>query len=380
MEIVFWICIFLIFYTYVGYFFLLKIWSFFYPKTEIPHKKDLSLSFIIPAYNEAHLLAQKIKNTLEQSYPQELMEIIVVADGSNDNSEEVVKQFPNVKYFHIPERQGKTMAMNRAVPLAKGEIILFSDANTLINKDAVTLMLGHFDNAKVGAVAGEKRILTHKADAQNAQGEGFYWKYESAVKQLEYQIYSVIGAAGELFAVRRSLFHELPSDTILDDFMQTMLIADKGYRIAYEPNAYAEETASINTKEEWKRKVRICAGGWQSISRLPSLLNVFKHGTLSVHYISHKVIRWAITPSLMVLAFILNLLLVGQAWVYEYTLFGQIMMYTFAFIGFLHLGKLSKLKLFMIPYYFVLMNASTFSGALRFLRKKQSAVWEKAKR
>src|SRR5690606_17049942 len=230
--------------------------------------------------------------------------------------------------------------------------------NTYLNKEALLLICRHYTDPKIGAIAGEKKILIdEKADA-SAAGEGFYWKYESLLKKWDSELYSVVGTAGELFSVRRSLYQPVEPDTILDDFMISMRIAAQGYRVVYEPQAFALETASENTSEELKRKIRIAAGGIQSIIRLRPLLNVFKFGTLSFQYISHRVLRWTVTPLLLILVFILNLFIVQRQNepIYLLLLCGQILFYLLAAAGMVCERKKLRIKVLFIPYYFCLMN------------------------
>jgi len=262
------------------------------------------------------------------------------------------------------------------------EIVVFTDANTFLNPEAITRICRHYTDKTVGAVAGEKRVqINENADA-SAAGEGFYWKYESTLKKWDSELYSVVGAAGELFSVRRSLYQDVPADTVLDDFMISMLIATKGYRIVYEPEAYAIETASENVSEELKRKIRIAAGGMQSILRLKSLFNPFKYPVLSFQYISHRVLRWTVTPFLLILVFILNVALAfepGQAF-YMAIFFSQILFYLLAVLGFIMEKRHIRIKVLFIPYYFCVMNYAVLMGIIRYFTTKQSAVWEKAQR
>jgi len=262
------------------------------------------------------------------------------------------------------------------------EVVVFTDANTFLNKDALIKMCRHYSDATVGAIAGEKRVhFDENADA-SAAGEGFYWKYESALKKWDSELYSVVGAAGELFSVRRSLYKPVPADTVLDDFMISMLIAEKGYRIVYEPEAFATETASENVSEELKRKIRIAAGGIQSILRLKSLFNPFPYPILSFQYISHRVLRWTITPFLLILSFILNIAIafVPDATGWQMLLFAQVLFYLLAFLGYLMEKKRLRIKILFIPYYFCVMNYAVLAGIIRYFTKTQSAVWEKAQR
>ena len=171
-------------------------------------------------------------------------------------------------------------------------------------------MLDISKDPNVGAVAGEKRISTEGSEAAAGAGEGLYWKYESFLKKLDTQLYSVVGAAGELFAVRTKLFGEVEKDTLLDDFMVSLRIAADGYRVIYEPDAYASERPSFSIQDEMKRKIRIASGGFQSITRLGFLWNIFKYGLLSFQYVSHRAMRWAVAPFCLPLIFLLNLALI----------------------------------------------------------------------
>jgi cellulose synthase/poly-beta-1,6-N-acetylglucosamine synthase-like glycosyltransferase len=284
--------------------------------------------------------------------------------------------------MHQPERTGKIVAVHRAMQEVTTEVVVFTDANTLLNKKALINICRHFQDTSVGAVAGEKRVeIDDSGDA--TAGEGFYWKYESKLKAWDSELFSVVGAAGELFSVKTSLYIPVPVDTLLDDFMISMLIAQKGYRIVYEPDAYATENASANTKEELKRKVRIAAGGIQSFLRLTALLNPLKHPILSFQYLSHRILRWTITPFLMIFCFFLNWYIVLELngdIKYVTVLAGQLLFYGFALLGWFMQSRSIKVKLFFIPYYFCMMNYAVFAGIKRYLFSNQSVLWEKAKR
>jgi cellulose synthase/poly-beta-1,6-N-acetylglucosamine synthase-like glycosyltransferase len=264
----------------------------------------------------------------------------------------------------------------------KTDIVVFTDANTMVNKQALLLMSRHYSDPTVGAIAGEKRVhIEETADA--TAGEGFYWKYESKLKKWDSELYSVVGAAGELFSIRTDLYEPVEPDTILDDFMISMNIARKGYRIIYEPEAYAMEKASADTAEELKRKIRISAGGVQSTLRLKSLLLPFKQPVLTFEYISHRILRWVLTPYLMILVFILNIFFVvnvGWLGLYGFILAAQILFYGSALLGRILEAKQMKIKIFFIPYYFCLMNYAVIAGMFRYLFGEQSVLWEKAKR
>ena len=182
------------------------------------------------------------------------------------------------------------MAINRVIPFVTTDFVVFSDANTLLNRDCIREIIQHYKDPTIGAVAGEKVVSDQSGEAGVAgAGEGLYWKYESFLKKMDARFYSVVGAAGELFSIRTALFEPVQKQVLLDDFIISMKICKKGYRVMYEPKAFATEAPSFSLKEEQKRKIRISAGGWQSVFMLKSLLNIFKYGRLSFQYISHRV-------------------------------------------------------------------------------------------
>lgn len=387
MTIFFWITIFIIFYTFIGYgillFLLIKIKRLFNKNEQVFIKGFYpTVTLLIAAYNEENYVEKKIENCLALDYPKNKLQIAFVTDGSNDSTPQKINNYPEVALFHKNERAGKMAAIKRVMPHLQSEIIVFTDANTFLNKEAIKELIKHYQNPKVGAVAGEKKIMVHElADASSA-GEGFYWKYESVLKKWDYELYSNVGAAGELFSIRRELYQPVETDTIIDDHMIAMRIAEKGFVIAYEPNAYAMESASADTKEELKRKTRIAAGGMQSILRLKKSANPFINPVLTFQYISHRVLRWTVTPFLLILAFVLNVYIVLQTSfiLYKLILIAQIVFYIFGLLGYLFEKKNMKVKIFFIPYYFCMMNYAVIAGIFRYFKKQQSAAWEKALR
>lgn len=389
MTSLFWISLMIVFYTFLGYgillYILVKLKRAFNKKLiyQAGLQSDLpSCTLIVAAYNEQEIMHQKIQNTLGLIYPPAKLEVIFITDGSIDKTPEIVSQYNDIRLMHSVERKGKIAAVHRAVSSANNEILVFTDANTFLNANALINICRHYRDVKVGAVAGEKRIhLNDNADASTA-GEGFYWKYESTLKRWDSELYSVVGAAGELFSVRKSLYTPVGSDIILDDFMISMNIAADGYKIVYEPEAFAVENASEDVAEELKRKVRIAAGGIQSIIKLKRLLNVFRYGTLSFQYISHRVLRWTVTPFFLALLFFSSIKLTvddGGSF-YCLALAAQILFYLLAILGMYFEKQKIRIKIAFIPYYFCIMNYAVVAGIIRYFGKGQSAIWEKAKR
>jgi poly-beta-1,6-N-acetyl-D-glucosamine synthase len=387
MIITFWIAVFLVFYTFFGYgillFVIVKLKRLIKPdrRTVYGFEELPSCTLIVAAYNEQDFILEKIANTLKLHYPAGKLDLIFVTDGSSDDTPSLVAGFPQIKLLHSDERRGKISAVHRAIEQVTTDLIVFTDANTFLNPDALVLMCRHYADPKVGAIAGEKRVMIEAA-ADATAGEGFYWKYESKLKTWDSELFSVVGAAGELFSIRRDLYEPVPSNSVLDDFMISMRIAEKGYVIVYEPEAYAQETSSANVTEELKRKVRIAAGGIQSIVWLKPLLNPFKYPLLSFQYISHRVLRWTITPFLMILALLLNILIVlnGAGILYQFLLAGQVLFYLAAWLGKVLEDKKVRVKLLFVPYYFCMMNYAVFAGLIRYYKGSQSVIWEKAVR
>lgn len=393
MEFLFWIGVFIVFYTYVGYgifLFLLVQWKRSRVGNQVLSTESNTnlptVTFLVAAYNEQAIIQAKLQNCLDLDYPTERFQVVFVTDGSDDNTPKHIQSFienghHHFKLFHTAERKGKIAAVERVMPFIESEIVVFSDANTLVNVEAVRKMVEKFENPEVGGVAGEKRIRMNASDDASSAGEGIYWKYESTLKRWDSELYSVVGAAGELFAIRRSLHEPTPPDTIIEDFFVTLRIAQRGYRVAYVPQAYAIEKASLSVQEELKRKIRIAAGGLQAIYRLAPLLNVFRYGILSFQYISHRVLRWTLAPLFLLILFGANVYLAWEGKiVYQLCLLGQLVFYSLAILGYLFERRRIKIKAFFIPYYFCIMNYAVYRGFLRIISNNQSVIWEKVRR
>ena len=391
LKILFGMLLFTIFYTYIGYgillFAIIKIRRFFKIGViqEIEYGYEPEVTLFITAYNEKDYVASKMKNTLELEYPKEKLNIVWVTDGSDDGTPELLYNYPNATVHHVEARNGKIGAMNRGMEFVKTPVVVFSDANTMLGKESIKRIVRLFGNEKVGCVSVEKRIFNPDSDAASGAGEGIYWKYESALKKWDAELYSVVGAAGELFAIRTKLYRHVEKDTLLDDFIISLRVAQEGYTIQYDPEAFAIETASANVKEELKRKIRISAGGIQSVVRLRSLLNVFKYGTLSFQYISHRVLRWTLAPLCLLILIPISFILAYKDGFLEVKLYSilfwlQLLFYCAALLGWFLENRETRIKALFVPYYFVIMNLSVVLGFVRYLRNNQSVNWERAKR
>jgi cellulose synthase/poly-beta-1,6-N-acetylglucosamine synthase-like glycosyltransferase len=388
LEIFFWIALAIVFYAYVGYgilvFCIVKIKELFVKRsTAASTDFQPEVSLLIVAYNEEDIVDKKMENCMQIRYPIDKLNIVWVTDGSTDSTNNKLSKYNNITLFFAPERRGKTSAINRVMPFINTPITIFTDANSMLNDTAISLIVKEFNDEKVGCVAGEKKVVKSKNENMSAAGEGIYWKYESFLKDVDSRFHSAVGAAGELYAIRTSLFEEIPSKVLLDDFMLSMKIAAKGYLIRYCKTACATEQGSLNINEERKRKIRIAAGGLQSVVILFKTINPLKTPLLFFQYISHRVLRWTITPLLVFSLLPVNIVIVviNHNFIYTTLLILQIVFYLLAWKGKKMEGKNRIVIIFLVPYYFLFMNYNFFQGLIYLAkRKKGDGTWEKSQR
>ena len=346
----------------------------------LPH-----VTLFVTAFNEEQFVEDKIANSHALNYPADRLHLVWVTDGSNDKTNQLLANHSDVRVLYEPERRGKVHAMKRGLEFVETDIVIFTDANTMLSPESVTEIVRLFENPRIGCVAGEKRISRDSRENAASSGEGAYWRYESWIKRNDAIAGTAIGAAGELFAMRKSLYQPISDNTLLDDFEISLRIALTGYKIGYSPLACAIERPSANIGEEMKRKVRIAAGSIQTMLRLGGLFNFFRHPMLTFQYVSHKVLRWVAVPLAMVLIIPTNIYLSATnnfaiSNIYTWALIAQALFYIAAFAGFaLRNRKLSASWLYM-PYYFYLANKAMWMGLWRFCRNTQSVNWERAKR
>ncbi|MFY0606790.1 MAG: glycosyltransferase family 2 protein [Cyclobacteriaceae bacterium] len=384
MELIFIISIAILAYTYVVYGIIAKVLSLFSKQTNLPRlsEEDLpEITHIIAAYNEEEILGEKIDNCRKLNYPAQKVKTIIVTDGSTDRSADMVKSASDIINYHSDIRAGKLAAVNRVIKGVTSGIIVFSDANAMLNVDALRNMAHHFQNNLVGAVAGEKVVRTTEIDDATSSGEGLYWRYESWLKKIDYQLHSVVGAAGELFAIRTNLYERPKSNMLIEDFITSVNVAKKGFRVAYAPDAIASELSSASIAEETKRKVRISAGGLQAVVYFVSLLNPFKYGMLSFQYVSHRALRWTLAPICLLTALLSNGFLLNTAEpIYQLLFLLQILFYTLSIAGYFFSKQKIKVKIAFVPFYFSFMNLSVFMGLYKLLTGNYAVTWDKAVR
>ena len=372
----FWLCLAIVVYTYVGYGLILYLLVFIKrlaikakPLADITDDCLPEVTLMVCAYNEEDIISEKMSNIHSLDYPADRLHLVWVTDGSTDNTNSILSTYPDVKIVFSPERRGKSAALKHGIKEVSTEIVMMTDANTMLNPEAVREIVRLMQDPKVGCVSGEKKVMAKSDSDEAAQGEGLYWKYESTLKRLDSELYSAMGAAGELCVIRRQLMTDIPDDTLLDDFVISMEIVRMGYKIAYTSKAFAMEYGSADLHEESKRKRRIAAGGLQSSWRLRSLMNPLRHPVVAFQFVSHRVLRWTITPVCLFALIPLNTILVlsGEGIIYTIIWILQILFYASALAGM----KISK--------YFVFMNLNVFRG-MAYLLNNTSGTWEKAKR
>lgn len=368
-------------YVYIGYFIVLSLIQRFYRSHEAPSQTPLpTVSLIIAAYNEADVIAKKLDNSQQLDYPADKLQVMVVADGSDDETAAIAQRYADqgVTVLFSPERRGKSDALNRGVAQATGEILVFSDANAYYYPQALQNLVRHFADPRVGCVSGRKTV--HDSQSQIAQSEGLYWKYESRLKQLETNTGSTVGVVGEMNAIRKQLFEPIPKHVINDDSYLALRILSQGYRVVYEPEAISWETSAATTADEITRRQRINAGRYQQLfditlwKRIPAF-NLFK-------LMSHKFAR-LLLPFFMIAAFVFNAMLLGFSkvpTVMRLLFWGQVAAYTAAFAGFLLEKVNKKNKILSAAYYIVSSNVAALKGFWRFVTGQQTVLWEKARR
>lgn len=335
------------------------------------------ISFVISAYNEEDVIADKLENIKKMEYPADKIEVLIASDGSDDRTVEIIEAagIPYVKALDYKERRGKVNVLNSVIPEARGEIIVMSDANTMYQPDALRKMIRHFANEKIGCVCGELRLVDNTSDA-GGRGEGLYWRYEVFLKNQEGKRGTLLGATGGIFALRKELYRQVPSYTIIEDFVISMKVLEAGYMVVYEPEAVAFEDTPESLTKAMTRRIRIAAGHISAFIDTRALLNPLR-GMTAFSYWSRKGLRYLV-PWFMVFMLICNIIL----WpidLYKYILGLQAAFYLLTIIAYLLNKAGITLRMLGIPLFFVSMNLGILFGYFRFLTGTQKVTWTKGR-
>ncbi len=381
MEIVFWIFMGLIVYCYFGYPLLLMCVAKFFEQPVAKQYIEPTISVVISLFNEEDVIEKKIRNLISLNYPREKVEILIGSDGSNDRTVSIVQQWTkeNIQVFDFKERRGKMMTINDLVAKARNEIIVFTDARQVFEKNVLRELTANLADAKVGCVSGE--LIFSDKDNPTAKGINLYWNYEKFLRFQESKIHSMLGATGAIYAIRRELYTPVPREVVLDDMFIPLKIIQQGFRAVIDGAAKAYDEVASSPKEEHRRKARTLYGNYQIFGLFKGLFNPFK-SPVALQFFSHKFLR-VMVPFMMILVLALNSFMLDQN-LYKNVFILQIIFYIMASVGALArysshamLGPIKKAC--YVPYVFCLLNFSALSGFFRFIFAKQDITWQKAR-
>lgn len=375
---IFWYFVFLLFWTFLFYPLVIFTISRVFYRRWGKETFEGSASLIIAAYNEEEVIGEKVENCLALDFGTVNAEIFIVSDGSEDRTNSILAECSakskRLRIITYHPRAGKANALNTAVAQARGEVLIFSDANVMIKEKSCQFLLEPFADPEVGVVCG--RVLVKARGAQEIAGESLYMQYEGATQHGEALLWSMVGVDGAFFAMRRNLFRPLATGTILDDFTLSMQAPANNMRIVYEPQAEAVEDVVPLAENEFKRKARIVAGGYQFLLHALTSGKSFSPG-IWFAFFSHKILRW-LAPFFLLSVFVANLFLLRSA-MYVFLLSIQILFYLLASFGFMNKSLRSRYIVYL-PYYFCVVNLAAFFGFFRFIALKQNSLWEKVAR
>ncbi|HYK04532.1 MAG TPA: glycosyltransferase family 2 protein [Thermoanaerobaculia bacterium] len=373
-AVVFWVCLAVCVYIYFGYPALLWVVSRFRSKPVAEADVTPFVTFIVPAYNEERNIAAKIENTLGLDYPADKIEVLVMSNGSVDRTNEIVRGFtdPRVQLVALPQ-PGKMEALNEGARLSRGEVLVFTDADFLLDHHTLREIARKFADPQVGGVCGARNTSVVREGDATGEGEGMYARWDKWQKVRESRIGSVFAADGLLYAIRRSLYTPITDPAQSDDMAISMRVVTQGYRLLYEPRATAYEKAVVKASEEFRRKIRITNHSVSALLKLGAPL--VTSGFYSVELLSHKLIRHFIAYFLIPL-FVANVFLATASVFYMVTLAGQLAIYGLALIGaFVRNRPIGRSRFFTVPYYFCFVNAAAFFGILTMLRRHKTTAW-----
>jgi cellulose synthase/poly-beta-1,6-N-acetylglucosamine synthase-like glycosyltransferase len=364
----------LIFYVYAGYPLLLVAIGALCRRRNPAPQFTPTISVLIAAYNEQESIGAKIEQTLALDYPADRLEVLVLSDCSTDRTDEIVSSFSDsrVRLVRIPERHGKTHAQNEGVKVAKGEVLIFSDATTVYHSQALRYLAGNYVDPAVGAVTGCNRYFDAEGDSPTGMGTVMFWNYENIVKTMQSRIHTLSGCVGCIYSVRKRAYTEL-ADDVISDLVQPLWVIQKGYRVVFEDRALAYEETTQTTREEFAMRVRVVTRAVRGLMSVPELFKPWRHPWIAFQLISHKVMRWMI-PFFLLGAYLSSAFAGGGRWI-QLTLLLQTAFYAIALVS-LWIPLHRAWKLLGIPLYFCTINAAALLSVIELCRGRKYVVWQ----
>lgn len=372
MTFIFWLLFFLLVYSFFGYGLVLLVLSRLRGHRKVdPDFTPPSVSFLIAAYNESPVIADKLRNTLSLDPGGARLEIIVVSDGSDDGTADVARSIQDDRITVLePGRLGKAAALGHGLEHCSGDIVVFSDANAILEPGSLRALLCHYSDPDVGGVCGQITIAKSKGGIGSS--ESLFWRYDQALKLAESRLGGAVSAQGSVYSLRRELAAQ-PAAGCTDDFVISTAAVAAGKRLIFEPNARTSEIVTESVSSEMRRRVRSSERGWRSIIYRAGLMNPFRHGWYAWQLFSHKFIR-RLNPFLLILFLAVNLALIGHGWFYDLMAVCQVLFYLMALAGLLR-PALRRIKPIGIATFFVFAHAALFFGFMRYARGQKSVLW-----
>ncbi len=378
MEAAFWSSVAMLAYAYAGFPVLVGLVGLWRRREVVKNHDTPTVSVIIAAYNEEAVIAARLENVLASDYPPGQLEVIVADDGSSDGTAAIVDRYRErgVRLLSFP-RRGKIPALNDAAARARGEILVFSDANIQCHPVAIAAMMQNFADPRVGGVAGHTSYLVTAQTESSGDGERLYWRYDTWLKQLESQTGSVVSAHGGLYAVRRRLYLTVTDASVTDDFAISTGVIEQGYRLVFEPNARAIEYTTTEARREMRRRIRLMTRGLRAVSLRRRLLNPFRYGFYAVALFSHKVLRRLAPVWLAIIALTTAMLAATGDRLFIAAALAQCVFYGLAIAGgLLRRRRIGRMKPLCVPFYYCMANAASAMALWHFLRGTRISLWQ----